>query len=96
MKITKIIWLAQFVEKLERKHGVSTDEVEEIFANHPTIQLIERGVVAGEHLYRALGQTGAGRYMAAFFIYKGRDRALVISARDASNRERKNYARNKR
>jgi uncharacterized DUF497 family protein len=71
VKITNFIWLAQFVEKLERKYGVSTDEVEEIFANRPIVQLIERGGVAGEHLYRALGQTDGGRYLAAFFVYKG-------------------------
>ena len=82
MKITDIIWLDRFVEKLWRKHGVTTDEVEQIFNNHPRIQFIERGDVDGEDLYRALGQTYGGRY--------------VISAREMSPRERKSYGKQKK
>ena len=96
MGIRNVIWLTQFVEKLERKHGVSTEEVEEVFNNRPRVQRIERGDVSGENLYRALGQTDAGRYLAVFFLYKGRAGALVISARDASERERRGYGRRKK
>ena len=96
MKINDIVWLAQFVEKIERKYGVSPDEVEEVFANDPRFQRIERGTVAGENLYRALGQTDGGRYLAVFFIHKGRGSALVISARDASPRERKSHGKRKK
>jgi uncharacterized DUF497 family protein len=96
MHITDFIWLAQFIDKLEHKHGVSTNEVEDVFANEPRIQSIERGNVDGENLYRALGQTDGGRYLAVFFIYKGQNRALVISARDASERERRSYGRYKK
>jgi uncharacterized DUF497 family protein len=39
-----------------------------------------------------LGQTDAGRGLAVFFIYKSGGKALIISARDMSDRERKNYA----
>ena len=96
MKITEVIWLTQFVEKIERKHGVSTDEVEEISANRPQIRLIERGDVGGENLYRSVGQTDSGRYLAIFFIHKGKNRALVISARDASPRERRSYGKHEK
>jgi uncharacterized DUF497 family protein len=96
MNITDFEWLMQFVEKIERKHGVRTIEVEEIFFNGARIQRIERGHAAGEHLYRAVGQTDAGRYLAAFFIYKGLGKALIISARDASQGERKSYGKHKR
>ena len=34
-KIKEIIWLAQLVEKIESRHGVSTDVVEQAFAGHP-------------------------------------------------------------
>ena len=95
MKITEIIWLTQFVEKLESKHGVTTGEVEEVLQNSSRVQRVERGDVAGEHLYRAAGQTDAGRHLVVFFIYKGRGRALIISARDASVRERRSYGRSK-
>jgi uncharacterized DUF497 family protein len=96
MKITNVIWLAQFVEKIEGKHGVSTDEVEQILDNPARVQFIERGNVIGEHLYRALGQTDAGRYLAVFFIYKGQGNALVVSAREANKRERKSYGKRKK
>ncbi|MGB7925011.1 MAG: BrnT family toxin [Pyrinomonadaceae bacterium] len=96
MKIADIIWLTRFVDKIERKHNVSTDEVEQVFENHVLAQLIERGDVIGEHLYRAIGQTYAGRYLTIFFIYKGQGGALIISARDANKRERKSYGKHKK
>ncbi len=96
MNIREFDWLPQFVEKLERKHGVRTEEVEEVFINGARIQRIERGRVKGGHLYRAVGHTDAGRYLAVFFIYTGVGRALVISARDASRGEQKSYGRHKR
>lgn len=96
MKITEIIWLTQFVEKLERKHGVLTDEVEQVLRNQPRIQFAERGEIAGDDLYRALGRTNSGRYLAAFFVYKGDGKALIISAREMSAGERKGYAKRKK
>ena len=96
MNITDIIWLARFVDKIEHKHNVSTDEVEQVFDNKVLIQLIEQGDVTGEHLYRAIGQTYAGRYLTVFFIYKGQGGALIISARDADKKERKSYGKHKR
>jgi uncharacterized DUF497 family protein len=94
--ITDIIWLSQFVEKIEHKHGVGTDEVEQALSNRAWVRRVERGDVAGEHLYRAIGQTDAGRYLAVFFICKDRGRALVISARDVSEGERRSYDKAKR
>jgi uncharacterized DUF497 family protein len=60
MKISTIVWLARFLEKIERKHGVSAEEVEEVFDNRPRFRRIESGDVAGENLYRALGPTHGG------------------------------------
>lgn len=62
MRITEVLWKEQFVEKLEVKHGVSTNEVEEVFRNVSRFSFIAKGDVAGENLYRALGQTSTGRY----------------------------------
>jgi hypothetical protein len=44
----------------------------------PKTQGFERGDVRGEDLYRMLGRTVSGRYLAVFFIYKEGGRALVI------------------
>jgi uncharacterized DUF497 family protein len=93
MRIIECLWKQRFIEKLESKHGVSTHEVEEVFGNRPRVSLVEKGDVQGENLYRALGQTDAGRHMVVFFIYKGRGRALPISARNMDAKERKSYAR---
>lgn len=96
MKVTNAIWLPRFVDKIERKHNVSTEEVEQIFGNPVRVQFVEQGDVVGEDLYRAIGQTDAGRYLTVFFIYKGQGAVLVISARDANKRERKNYGKHKK
>ena len=45
----------------------------------------------GENLYAALGQTDAGRYLIVFFVYKTTREALLISARDMSKKERRQY-----
>ncbi len=92
MKIANFIWLDEFIEKLEAKHGVYSDEVEEVFANRPAIRRIQKGKVSGENLYRALGQTASGRYLVIIFVYKSTTHSvLIISARDMDHRERKSY-----
>jgi uncharacterized protein len=96
MTITNFIWLYRFVEKLAHKHNVTTDEVEQVFHNRPRIQFVESGDVEGEDMYRALGRTDDGRCLAVFFVYKGENTALVISAREMSPRERKSYGKHKK
>lgn len=93
MRITGIIWLRNVVDKLLLKHKVSTDEVEEVFDRKPRIRFLERGKIKGEDLYLALGQTEAGRYLVVFFIRKLTSEALIVSARDMTTKEKKQYAR---
>ncbi|PIY87202.1 MAG: hypothetical protein COY75_04060 [Nitrospirae bacterium CG_4_10_14_0_8_um_filter_41_23] len=92
-------------DKLETKHGVTTSEAENIFTKKPLFNSrnwytftfpLTKGHVKGEDLYRALGQTDSGRYLTVFFIYKETHEALVISARDMTDKERKNCAKRKR
>jgi len=54
---------------------------------------VEKGDVAGENVYLALGQTESGRYLSVFFIYKKNKEALVLSARDMARKERRYYAK---
>ena len=68
MKISGFIWLEEIVEKLEVKHQVFTDEVEQVLDNQPSVKRMNRGRFRGEDVYRALGQTEAGRYLVVFFI----------------------------
>ncbi|MGD8624390.1 MAG: BrnT family toxin [Anaerolineae bacterium] len=93
MKIAGFVWLEEIVEKIEAKHGVSPEEVEEVFASEPQVRRMEKGHFRGEDVYRALGQTEAGRYLVVFFIYKLTQEALILSARDMDRKERRIYAR---
>ena len=58
-----------------------------------TVKFNSLGHIPGENLYTSLGRTRAGRYLAVFFIYKPSHAALVISARDMDEKERKLYER---
>ncbi|HEX8494082.1 MAG TPA: BrnT family toxin [Pyrinomonadaceae bacterium] len=91
MRITGFIWLADIIQKLWRKHGVDQDEVEELFVNQPRFRFVETGYHPGEDVYAACGQTSAGRYLICFFIHKRDGRALPLSARDMTRRERRRY-----
>ncbi|MCH8296337.1 BrnT family toxin [Candidatus Poribacteria bacterium] len=93
MQIDEIIWLTQFVEKLERKHSVTIEEVEEVFVNRPRFRFVAKGQRSGEDVYSAMGQTDAGRYLIIYFILKPHSRALIVSARDMDRKERRQYAR---
>lgn len=54
---------------------------------------MEKGRVKGEDLYSALGRTDGGRYLSVFFILKENKQALVITARDMKESERRRYAK---
>jgi uncharacterized DUF497 family protein len=95
MKIEGFIWYTDVVDKLESKHSVTIDEVVSLFEKKPIFRKIEKGRIQGENLYRALGQSHSNRYLTVFFIYKATKEALVISARDMSDRERRYYAKRK-
>jgi hypothetical protein len=70
---------------------VSPEEVEEVLSGNVTIRRLENGKVKGEDLYIAFGKTAEGRRLAVLFVRKIDKRALIISARDMTKRERKTY-----
>ncbi|MBI4672270.1 MAG: BrnT family toxin [Chloroflexi bacterium] len=93
MQIDGIIWLRDIVDKLYTKHRVETFEVEEVLSDKPKIRFVEKGEREGEDVYLALGQTDAGRYLAILFIYKEQREALILSARDMAQKERRQYGK---
>ncbi len=93
MSIDDFIWLPSILDKVESKHQVSQDEVEEVFFNRPRYRFVELGNQKGEDVYSASGQTEAGRYLIIFFIHKSSNTALILSARDMVKKERKRYER---
>jgi len=93
VRITSVIWLRDVVDKLLAKHNVDLYEVEEVFDNRPNFRFVEKGRRRGDDVYLALGQTDAGRYLTVVFIYKAREAALVLSARDMAKKERQWYGK---
>ena len=93
MIIEDFIWLPSIIEKIEVKHRVSQDEVEELFFNNPRYRFVESGHHKGEDVYSVGGQTDAGRYLIVFFIHKSSNAALILSGRDMDKKERKRYER---
>lgn len=91
MRLYEIIWNQDFVDKMERKHRVTADEVEEVLFSKPHMRRAEKGRVLGEDLYVAYGQAVAGRYLVVFFILKYQTAAFPISARDMTQAERRYY-----
>jgi uncharacterized DUF497 family protein len=91
VQIKALIWLSDIIEKLEVKHGVVVEEVEEVFELGPVFRRGPRGQRPREDLYKAYGQTEAGRYLFIVFIYKLNRRALILSARDMTAQERQLY-----
>jgi uncharacterized DUF497 family protein len=91
LKLHDIVWKEPFLDKIVEKHGVAESEVEEVLLSSPHIRLAQKGLVKGEHLYFAYGQTESGRYLIILFIHKGKGLALPISARDMTDAERSYY-----
>ena len=91
IKINKIIWKELFVVKIESKHYVTMNEVEEILHGKKNVYRIAKGDVKGEDVYLALGKTSAGRHLSVFFILKKDHDVLPISARDMDSKERRRY-----
>lgn len=91
MKVRGTIWLDSVVEKLDTKHGVSQEEVHQVLQGPAMFRYVEKGHRRGEDVYAALGQTAAGRYMIVFFVCKPDYRALILSARNMTDAERRHY-----
>ncbi len=90
-----MIWKERFIFKIEAKHQVTVEEVEEVLFSNAHFRRAQKGRVKGEDLYTAYGQTETGRYLIVFFIYKQKNTALPISARNMTISER-NYYEQKR
>ena len=93
MFIDEFAWLPDIVEKLEAKHHVSQEEVEEVFFNAPKYRFVESGHRPDEDVYSAGGQSDSGRYLMVFFIHKLGSVALILTARDMDSKERRRHER---
>ena len=53
MQLNEIIWKDRFIDKIESKHGVNTDEVEEVLFGKPHVRRAQKGHVKGK-IYMSL------------------------------------------
>jgi uncharacterized DUF497 family protein len=93
MELFEVIWKDRFIDKIEAKHRVRTEEVEQVLFGRPHVRWARKGHIKGEDLYTAYGQTAGGRYLIVFFIHKEQLAALPISARDMTDSEQRYYER---
>jgi len=84
-EIRRLIWDDWNVEHIWRHH-VEYWEVEELVRNEPLFTRAGRGRV------RTIGQTDAGRYLVAFLDLEREGDYYVVTARDATDSERRRYA----
>jgi uncharacterized DUF497 family protein len=85
--IEGFIWLDWVIEKIYSKHGVSPDEVEQVFFNTP-YQILR----AEEGKYKWLGRSDNGRYLLVVLVREG-TLIKVITARDMNAAERRLFVR---
>ena len=87
-------WDEANAEKNWIRHQVSPGECEEVFFNEPFLVAGDERHSQREPSFYALGETDGGRGLFLVFTIRGQ-LVRVISARDMSRRERKEYKRGK-
>ncbi len=76
------------LEKIESKHRVSFNEVEEACLSDQ--RHIRRGK---EGLYKVFSQTGAGRYILVVLVNLGKGNWKIVTAREMTESEKRLYTR---
>jgi len=79
------------------KHGVTEDEIWDVFLNQELPCLIVKYKKdKPDKIYNALGGTEAGRYLVVGFVRENASSNRIIHAIDMKNSERKYYKRIRR
>lgn len=91
MKVAQVVWVREIAEKVQRKHRLAAEEVEQACMGRNTH--IRR---ARDERYALLGRTEAGRCVFVVFVRLGPGRVLIITARDMTGTERDLYGRHER
>lgn len=93
LKIYSFRWNSDRINHIA-KHGIEQHEVEQAAFDDPH-RLIKKSVVSyknsSQYIYRLLGRTGEGRYLALFFIPQGRGIIYPVTARNMNNNEKRLY-----
>jgi uncharacterized DUF497 family protein len=79
-------------DRKNERHGVSRSESEQVFFDPALLVVSDERHSASEPRFHGLGVTAAGRLLHVTFTLRfGRTKLRVISARDASRKERTYY-----
>jgi len=92
MEGTEFEWDAGNAEKNWVRHQVSQAECEQVFFNLPLVVAEDDLHSLDEPRFYALGRTDAGRPLFVVYTLRG-EKIRVISARDMTRREQKEYER---
>lgn len=85
-------WDKGNIGKNFKKHGITDKESEEVFKNAPVfVSLDKKHSTKEEVRYHALGQTNESKILFISFTVR-ENRIRIISARQASRKEREKYA----
>lgn len=91
--ITGFDWDEHNRLKSHQKHAVEQSEAEQVFLNQPLLVVPGGKHSLVEARYHALGQTSDARVLHITFTLRDDGQKIrVISARDASRKERRRYA----
>jgi uncharacterized protein len=85
-------WDAGNADKNWLRHRVSPWECEQVFFNRPLVVAEDELHSHNERRHYALGQSDSGRLLFIAYTLRG-EKVRVISARDMTSRERKEYER---
>jgi len=85
-------WDGGNAPKIWERHEVTPGEAEQVFFNRPLVALCDAKQSQQEERFYALGQTDGGRHLFVVFTIR-KELIRVISARDMSKRERREYQR---
>lgn len=87
---TEFDWDGGNAEKNWLRHRVSQSECEQVFFNRPLVVAEDEFHSYGEARFYAMGRTDLGRLLVVVYTLRG-EKIRVISARDMSRREQKEY-----
>jgi uncharacterized DUF497 family protein len=91
LRIVGSLWPEGIAQQVHQQHNIEPDEVDAVLTGQPHFRRVEESHRAGEHVYAALGQTDAGRYLVVFFTPTPDEHARILWARDMRRAERKLY-----
>src|SRR5215210_2658905 len=89
---TEFDWDGGNAEKNWERHRVSQSECEQVFFNRPLVVADDDFHSDTEARHYALGRTDADRLLFVVYTLRG-ERVRIISARDMTRRETKEYER---